>query len=133
MKRHRLKLGRIALGIVVFTLLIIIIVPKPQSRNAKTNVSPTEKVVVHNITLSKDGFEPKNITIKTGEVVIWTNKSGKQASVNSADHPTHKLFPVLNLGTFGDKESVQARIHRAGELKYHNHFDPTQTGTITVE
>lgn len=133
MKKHSLKIGRVVLGIVVFTLLIIIIIPRSQNRNAKTNVSPTAKVVVHNITLSKNGFEPKSITIKTGEVIIWTNKSGRQASVNSADHPTHKLFPVLNLGTFGDKESVQARIYRPGELKYHNHFDPTQTGTITVK
>lgn len=136
--RHKQKimLLRIIIGITLLSLLVVLIVPKNKSTNyypQQTNPNTSkQRIVMHTITLTAKGFEPKNITIKKGEVIVWTNKSGKQASVNSADHPTHKLFPVLNLGTFNDGSSVQARIFRTGELKYHNHLNPSQTGTITV-
>ena len=129
---------RIILGIFVLTLLAFFVLPKPQS----TKLSPLDQQTVpqqvnrnsiHTITLTPKGFEPQEITIKKNDVIVWTNKSGKRASVNSAEYPTHRLFPVLNLGIFEDGQSVQTRILRAGEFRYVNHYIPQQTGTITVK
>ncbi len=89
-------------------------------------------IVVHSITLTSRGFEPSKITIKKGEIVRWTNHSGKTGSVNSAEHPTHMLYPFLNLGQFDNNSSVQATIYRTGELRYVNHYIPSQRGTIIV-
>lgn len=135
-RKHKEMIGRIFLGMIILTALAFIITPKPQEKKL-TYRSPTvapqnPRATTHTVILNSKGFEPSIIKIKKGEVIIWTNKSGKEASVNSADHPTHKLFPVLNLGSFQDGQSVQARIFRTGELKYHNHLNPSQTGTITV-
>lgn len=129
---------RIVLGSILLLILAVLIIPKP-SKTPITSTTPTtaplRKGVIkqHAITLSQSGFDPQKITIKKGELVIFTNKSGKIGSVNSADYPTHKLFKVLNLGSFESGSSVQALIYRIGELRYVNHFNPKQTGTIIVE
>lgn len=85
------------------------------------------------ITLTSTGFAPKDITVKQGSRVIWKNESGKTATVHSADHPTHRLFPVLNLGEFNSDTSLQAVLDEKGIFKYHNHIDASANGTITVE
>lgn len=134
--KHKEMIGRIFLGIIVVTILAVVIIPKPQKKEliyrSPTIAPQNPRATTHTVTLNSKGFDPNIIKVKKGEVVIWTNNSGKEASVNSADHPTHKLFPVLNLGLFKDGQSVQARIYRTGELKYINHLNPKQTGTIIV-
>lgn len=135
-RKHKEMIGRIFLGIIVITILAIAIIPKPQKKELiyrSPTIAPQQvRATTHTVILTSKGFEPNRITIKKGEVIIWTNNSGKTASVNSANHPTHKLFPVLNLGAFEDGENTQARIFRVGELAYHNHLKPEQTGTIIV-
>lgn len=85
------------------------------------------------ITLSDTGFVPKDIIVKTGTRVIWVNKSGKTATVNSDDHPTHRLYPFLNLGEFENSSSVQVVAEKTGKYSYHNHLNASETGTVTVE
>lgn len=135
-RKHKEMIGRIFLGIIVITILAILIIPKPEKKEliyrSPTTTPQQVRATTHTVILTSKGFEPNRITIKKGEVIIWTNNSGKEASVNSSNHPTHKLFPVLNLGAFEDGENTQARIYRLGELTYHNHLNPSQKGTIIV-
>lgn len=91
---------------------------------------PNNPVVT--IVLTDSGFVPKDITVKAGTRVIWRNSSGKAASVNSDDHPTHRLYPFLNLGEFPDGSSVQVVFDKAGKYGYHNHYNASETGTITA-
>lgn len=134
-RKRREMIKRIVLGVFTLVVLAIIIIPQSPKKNPSvtTLTTPTIKQLArHSINLTSKGFEPERISIKKGEVVVWVNKSGKEATVNSANHPTHKLFPVLNLGSFSNGSSVQARIYRVGEFRYHNHLNPSQTGTIVV-
>lgn len=85
------------------------------------------------ITLNANGFEPQSLTVKAGTRITWLNKSGAKASVNSDPHPVHNLYTFLNLGTFGNNQSLQTVFEKAGTYTYHNHFNPTQTGTIVVQ
>ena len=109
-----------------------------QPESMKSEVSTTPAVTqansqVANIILGDSGFVPKDITVKAGTRVIWVNKSGKTATVNSDDHPTHRLYPFLNLGEFADGSSVQVVVEKAGKYSYHNHFNASETGTITAQ
>lgn len=136
--KHKELVIRIVLGIFLLSLLVFIVAPKQEQQvNYSKNTTATEqklgKITIINIILTPKGFEPQEITIKKNDVIVWTNKSGKRASVNSAEYPTHRLFPVLNLGIFEDGQSVQTRILRSGEFRYVNHYIPQQTGTITVK
>lgn len=85
------------------------------------------------ITLTDSGFTPKDITVKTGTRVVWINKSGTAATVSSDDHPTHRLYPFLNLGEFADGSSVQVVVEKVGKYSYHNHLNASEVGTITAE
>lgn len=85
------------------------------------------------VALTDSDFTPKDITVKVGTVVTWTNKSGVKATVSSDDHPTHRLYPFLNLGEFADGSSVQVVFDTAGKYSYHDHYNATSTGTVMVE
>lgn len=85
------------------------------------------------VTLTADGFSPETLTIKTGDTVTWVNKSGSDATVNSAPHPVHSDYPPLNLGTFPDGGTLSLTFPTAGTYKYHNHLNPSQTGIIIVQ
>lgn len=109
----------------------------------KVQVSPTPSAVASpsaqpeakeaKVNLTKAGFEPGALKIKVGTKVTWMNKSGATATVNSDPHPTHTLWPFLNLGKFEDGSSVSATFDSAGTYTYHNHLNPSQTGTVVVE
>ena len=104
---------------------------KPKETTKPVVTQPSNPVV--NVVLTDTGFLPKDITVKAGTRVIWVNKSGKAATVNSDDHPTHRLYSFLNLGEFVDDSSVQVVIEKAGKYSYHNHLNASEIGTVTVE
>lgn len=86
-----------------------------------------------NVILGDSGFVPKDITVKAGIKVVWINKSGKTATVNSDNHPTHLLYPFLNLGEFANSSVVQTVFDKPGRYSYHNHLNPNEKGSVTVE
>ncbi len=85
------------------------------------------------VTLTKDGFSPATLTIKAGTKVTWKNMSGAAATVSSDPHPTHTNYPPLNLGPFQDGATHELTFDKPGTYGYHNHFNPTQKGTIVVQ
>lgn len=86
----------------------------------------------NNVTLTSSGFTPQSITVKVGTKVTWTNNSGTTATVDSAAHPTHLVYPLLNLGNFVSGETLSLVFDQPGTYKYHNHLDASQTGVVVV-
>lgn len=99
----------------------------------KQSTMPAKTVEGKDVTVTKNGFEPQTVTIKVGQRVVWNNKSGETVTVNSDNHPTHLLWPFLNLGRFDDKSSVSVVFDKSGKYTYHNHLNASQTGTVIVE
>lgn len=97
--------------------------PTPQAKQMEANV----------VEVKNSGFNPQTITVKVGAKVTWMNKSGDVVAVNSAVHPTHLVYPPLNLGKFNDGESVSLVFDTKGMFKYHNHLNPSETGAVVVE
>jgi len=85
------------------------------------------------LTVNATGFLPKSLTVQSGTKVLWNNMSGKTINISSDYHPTHLLYPMLNIGEVLDGESVSLIFDTPGTYTYHNHLDSTQTGTIIVE
>lgn len=98
-----------------------------------TSASPSAKIEEAKVTVTANGFEPQTLKIKAGTKVTWTNKSGTTANVSSDNHPTHLLYPFLNLGSFSDGSSVSVTFEKSGTFTYHNHLNPSQRGTVIVE
>lgn len=106
-------------------------VPAPQSQTATSTEQPkTQAEVIYNAS----GFNPKTLTIKAGETVVFKNNSSKDFWPASAVHPTHAIYPE-----FDAKKAIEAggtysfTFTRVGSWKYHNHLNPADTGTITVQ
>ncbi len=99
----------------------------------KQNPTPAKTIEGKEVAVTNIGFEPQTVTIKAGQRVVWTNKSGASVTVNSDSHPTHLLWPFLNLGQFADGSSVSVVFEKAGKYTYHNDLNPSQTGTVIVE
>ncbi len=127
---------RAVLGVFILTILIVAITPnkiKLEKKETIPSTTVTKKITTYTVNVTNSGFDPKLITVKRGEVVIWMNTTTKKATVNSDDHPTHKLNAFLNLGSFNAKSSVQAYFAEAGTYTYHNELNPSQKGTVIVE
>lgn len=131
-------MNKVLLAIVVIVLIFGGFLLLGKTKINKTS-TPTNTPVVTQISetktikLTKDGFSPKELNIKVGTKVIWENESGNPATVNSNNHPTHLLYPFLNLGEFANGQSLSVVFDKAGKYGYHNHLNPTQTGTIEAK
>lgn len=95
------------------------------SNEAKASNSPT-------VVLDDVGFSPKTLTISKGTTVVWTNKSGGPASIDSDPHPIHTSYPPLNLGNVDDGQTVELQFDQPGTYNYHDHYHPQKTGTVIV-
>ena len=114
----------------------------PQTQTTEQNPYVTEPTITTQgeeqtqeaaVTITSSGFEPAITNIKVGEKVVWTNKSGDAATVNSYAHPTHLIYPRLNLNDVPVNGSVSLVFDTAGTYKYHDHLNPSRTGTVEVK
>ena len=94
------------------------------------------------ITYTSGGFSPSVINVKKGGEVTFLNKSEGAMWPASAIHPTHTLYPTQGgcVGSTFDAcqgiepgEAWSFKFDIAGSFKYHNHLNPSQTGTVVVE
>lgn len=105
---------------------------QPISPAAGTVVVPTSnsKILVK---LTADGFNPPTININAGQTVFWQNDSGIDGTVSSDLHPTHLLYPPLNLGVIPVGGEVSLVFDKAGSYGYHNHLNPSMEGKVVVQ
>jgi len=85
------------------------------------------------ISITNSGFSPSNlnVTVTDGAINFFNNDTVTH-NVSSNDHPTHTLYPVLNLGDIAPGGSGTVTINSAGTYTYHDHLFPSRSGTITV-
>lgn len=108
----------------------------PTSTESASPEAATEGAAMKEETVVKvtaDGFSPKEVTIKAGGTVTWMNDDSAAHTVNSVVHPTHQVYPPLNLGSIQPGEKKSLSFPTAGIYKYHDHLNPSLTGSVTVE
>ena len=127
---------RYVLPIIIIVLLVLGIVlwigfftKNGSPRSFRTNAVLPKEVIVK---LDKNGFSPKEITIKTSTAIRWENVSGAKQTVNSDDYPTNQLHKELNFGVFNNGSSVVYIFTKTGTYGYHNQLNHEQAGKIIV-
>jgi plastocyanin len=85
------------------------------------------------ITYTNDGFSPSTITVSSGTTITIKNDSSKSLQFASNDHPTHTKNPELNGSTIDAGQSQTITVTQTGTNGYHNHLNPSDTGTIVVQ
>ncbi len=85
------------------------------------------------ITYSSSGFSPATLTVKSGDKVTVKNNTSSQIQFDSNPHPLHTDDPELNIGLIGPGESQTITVTKKGSHGFHNHLNPSDTGTLVVQ
>lgn len=115
--------------------------PASTDQNETSNTSPSNDSsstnqstpVAATIIYTNNGFEPKQTMVKSGDTVRITNSSQNALSLDSDPHPTHTIQPELNVGDVEPGQSKTFVIDKVGTWGFHNHENPSNTGSITVQ
>lgn len=134
---NKITLWFVIAVIIVGIIALLLARGSPQVNNETQTKTPTateeQPESTKRQTVTVNGFEPQTITVLKGTKVVWENKSGNTISINSADHPTHTVYPPLNLGRVNNTDSASLIFDTPGTYGYHNHLDASQTGLIIVQ
>ena len=79
------------------------------------------------------GFSPSSISISGGQSVIWVSVASGLARVASDPHPTHGGLPGFESGDLSMGQEYKFTFSQAGNWGYHNHWTPSQIGTVNVQ
>ncbi|HEX3099900.1 MAG TPA: cupredoxin domain-containing protein [Patescibacteria group bacterium] len=113
--------------------------------NTNTNIqgdAPTKEPVAPDgndvavVEIDYDGkaFSPSTVTIKSGDVVVFKNNSTTSFWPASGPHPTHTLYPEFDpKQAIAAGQSWQFKFTKVGTWPFHNHLNPSATGTIIVK
>jgi plastocyanin len=85
------------------------------------------------IVRTESGYEPKEITVKKGDIVAWTNESGEFHWPASDLHPTHGVYPEFDpLKPIAPGDVWKFKFDKVGVWKFHDHIRANKVGTVTV-
>ena len=108
--------------------------PAEQSIYSDESGITAPDIVVHEITFSGTAYSPKTLTIKQGDIVVFTNNGSKDFWPASDNHPSHTVYPEFDAKSGIDAgKTFQFKFAKKGSWKFHDHLTPSATGTITVE
>lgn len=108
--------------------------PSNSTSTTTTNSSSTNSQTAASvIKYTSSGFSPSSITIKSGQSVTFENDSSSLLQVDSNPHPIHTENTELNIGSIAVGQQQSVVLTKTGSWGYHNHLNPTDTGTIIVQ
>lgn len=115
-------------------------VSTPESESEAVSTPTDEPTGQVEVTYSDQaGFIPKTVTIKTGQTVAWVNNRERRPMwVASDPHPIHDNYQAFDtarvLGRFPEMgEGFSFTFEKPGTWTYHDHADPSKTGTVIVK
>lgn len=125
----------ILLLVLIITSVIfgtIIMLKKWSSREVVPPPTPQIKSSAQ-VSIIKNAFVPAFLTIKKGTEVSWTIADEESHRVASNPHPSHSQTPGLDSkDSLGPDSSYSFTFDQPGTYSYHDHMNPTVSGTIQV-
>jgi plastocyanin len=103
------------------------------SGNSSQGTTNSSQPVVATITYSNNGFSPSTVTIKAGDTIAIKNTSSRDLQFDSDPHPSHTDDEELNVGIVSSGQTMTLKVGKTGSHGYHNHLNPSDTGTIVVQ
>lgn len=132
----------VAAGAVAYSLLVANKTSAPEAAHHDHNDgthshegarATEDKDVAATITYDGSAFTLSRSEVSAGSNVKITNDSSRALDFGSDPHPTHTDNPELNAGDIPPHESKTITLEAKGEWGFHNHYNPSQRGSITVK
>ena len=80
----------------------------------------------HAVSIRNIKYEPKELKVKKGDTVVWTNADERDHTVTADDG----TFKSKNLGA---GETFSQTFKKVGKFKYHCNYHPRMKATVVVE
>jgi plastocyanin len=80
----------------------------------------------HKVAVKDVKFTPKELKVKKGDTVTWTNSDERDHTV-TADDDSFKS------GNIGDGDTFRQKFDKPGKFKYHCEYHPRMKASIVVE
>lgn len=126
--RRQVEGGAMILGIAALIFVAILVFKNSSGNTSGLLPLPEENLVL----LTSEGFVPKETKIRVNSAVRWRNNLDADASVNSDNYPTNRLYTELNLGLFKSDQTIIHIFKKPGVYTYHDQFHPENKGSVTV-
>jgi len=81
----------------------------------------------HKVAIKDVNFSPKELKIKKGDTVVWTNNDERDHTVTADDGKSFKS------GNLADGATFKQKFDKPGRYKYHCEYHPRMKATIVVE
>lgn len=98
----------------------------PTINGNETNGNQTEEPQTFNVDIGDFAFTPQNLTINTGDTVVWTNRDSEVHTVTSNDGD-------FDSGNLDEGEDYSMTFNEEGTYDYHCTLHPDMIGRIIVE
>lgn len=126
------------IAIIVVALLVIgagvyFMVQQNSTTPQSSSPAADTQEVAATITYTDSGYAPETITVKSGQTIAIKNESSTQTQFDSDPHPIHTTNAELNVEIIEPGEVKTFTVTKTGTFGYHNHLNPSQTGTIIIE
>jgi plastocyanin len=89
-------------------------------------LAPAALAKEHKVSIKDLKYNPKELKIKKGDTVVWTNADERDHTVTADDDS----FKSRNLG---DGDSFTQKFDKPGKYKYHCEYHPRMKATVVVE
>jgi len=89
-------------------------------------LAPAAHAKEHKVSIKDVSFSPKELKVKKGDTVLWTNADERDHTV-TADDGSFKS------GNIADGKSFKQKFDKPGKYKYHCDYHPRMKATIVVE
>ena len=134
------KTGKITVAVIVIIVLaagLLIMGNKNKSNDgsktsSSSSSSSNDADVAATITYGSDGFSVSASSVKAGSKVKVVNNTDSELSFDSNPHPVHTDNSELNIGDIDAGASKTFVVNTKGSWGFHNHYNPSDTGSITV-
>ncbi|MDO8538207.1 MAG: cupredoxin domain-containing protein [archaeon] len=137
-----MKFSIIALIAIISIVLVTGCTQQPPAGGASTgnedetpttgngDLGPVETVEV---SITTNGFEPSSIEINKGDTINFTNNDSQPHWPASNPHPIHSDVSGFDARQgLSQGESYSFTFNTAGNFGFHDHLNPSMTGTITI-
>lgn len=116
-------------GLIVVATVFYFAMPSDEQQEKEVLLGESAVTIVR----TNDGYVPSEVTIKKGDIVLWTNESDEFHWPASDLHPTHGIYPEFDpLKPIAPGDEWKFRFDEVGEWKFHDHIRANKTGTVTV-
>jgi len=122
-------LATTSLLLIIFCLVLGNLLFNQNSSHTNGENSQSE----HKVTLTRQGFSPKEITIERDDSVTFVTTDNTHFWPASDTHPTHERYSEFDPGNPIDPDKKWTyRFTKVGRWSYHDHLAPNNTGIIVV-